>query len=83
VSIAILNAEWLHATDRTLLEAAFASARDSLQDEAALNDAELDALADVMIAALLSQFRTGEVDQIKLSNYAVAKTLRHICAGQR
>jgi hypothetical protein len=83
VSIAVLNAEWLHATDRTLLGAAFLSARNSLQDEAGLNDAELDALTDVMTEALLSLFRTGQIDQTKLSNYAVAKTLRHLWAAQR
>ena len=82
MSIATLNAEWLRATDRTLLGAAFVSARNSLQKEG-LNDAELDALTDVMTEALLSLFRTGQLDQTKLSNYAVAKTLRHLWAGQR
>jgi hypothetical protein len=83
MSIAFLNAEWLHATERTLLGAAYHKARNSLQDEAGLTDSDLDALTDVMTEALLSLFRIGQLDPTKLSNYAVAKTLRHLCAGQR
>ncbi len=48
VSLAILNAEWLHATDRTLLGAAFIGARTSLQSEAGLTDADIDAVSDIM-----------------------------------
>lgn len=83
MSIAILNAEWLHSTERSLLGAAFVSARNSLQIEAGLNDAELDALTDVLTDALIALFRTGQIDQTKLSNYAVAKTLRHLWADRR
>lgn len=83
MSFALLEVDTLHSADRTLLGAAYASARASLQDKAGLNDAELDALANVMSNALLSLFRAGQLDPTRLSTYAVAKALRHICAGRR
>jgi len=43
----------------------------------------VDALTDVMTSALLSQLRAGQMDQNKLSHYAVAQTLRHLWAGRR
>ncbi len=83
LSIFFLNADWLGANGLTLVRAAYDSARDALQSEAGLTDADLDTLTDVMADALLSLYRTGQVDEAKLSNYAVAKTLRHLSAGQR
>ena len=41
-------------------------------------DADLDTLTDVMGDALLSLYRSGQINETKLTNYAVAKTLRHI-----
>lgn len=77
------DCEWLGSSSLALLRTAYESARDALQSEAALTDADLDALTDVMADALLSLYRAGQVDETRLSNYAVAKTLRHLNAGQR
>ncbi len=77
------NADWLGASGLTLLRAAYESARDALQNEAGLTEADLDTVTDIMADALFSLYRAGQVDQAKLSNYAVAKTLRHLSAGQR
>jgi len=38
-------------------------------------DEDLDALSDVVAGALLSLLRAGQIDQNKLSHYAVAQTL--------
>lgn len=73
----------LHAGDRRLIGAAYDKTRAALQDEAGLSDDELDALTDVMTGALVSLLRAGQVDQTKLSHYAVAQTLRHLWAGRR
>lgn len=72
-----------HVGDRQLLGSAYAKARAALQDEACLSDDDLDALSDVMNEALLSLLRAGQIDQNKLSHYAVAQTLRHLWAGRR
>lgn len=77
------NTVWLHDGDRQLLGSAYAKARTSLRDEAGLSDGDLDALTDVMTGALLTLLRAGQMDQNKLSHYAVAQTLRHLWAGRR
>lgn len=82
MSFALLDADILHSADRTLLDAAYASARASLRDDAGLTDAELDALANVISGALVSLFQAGQQDPAKLSTFAVAKALRRISAGR-
>lgn len=77
------DCEWLGSSGLALLRTAYEKAREALQSEAALTDADLDTLTDVMAAALLSLYRAGQVDETRLSNYTVAKTLRHLSAGQR
>ena len=77
------DADWLGSSSLALLRTAYESARIALQREAGLTDADLDTLTDVMGDALLSLYRAGQVNETRLTNYAVAKTLRHISAGQR
>ena len=74
---------WISSTDLTLLGSAYQNTRIALQREAGLTDADLDTLTDVMGDALLSLYRAGQVNETRLTNYAVAKTLRHISASQR
>lgn len=69
--------------DRVVLAGAYRKTRASLKAEAGLSEAELDSLSNVMTGALASLMRAGQVDQHRLSHYAVAKTLRHIWAGRR
>ena len=83
MSLIFSNVEWIASSDLTLLGSAYESARIALQREAGLTDADLDTLTDVMGDALLSLYRAGHVNETRLTNYAVAKTLRHISAGQR
>jgi hypothetical protein len=83
VSLIFSNAEWISSTDLTLLGSAYQNTRIALQREAGLTDADLDTLTDVMGDALLSLYRAGQVNETRLTNYAVAKTLRHISASQR
>ena len=83
MSLIFSNAEWIASSDLTLLGSAYERVRIALQREAGLTDADLDTLTDVMSDALLSLYRAGQVNETKLTNYAVAKTLRHISAGQR
>lgn len=83
VSLNFPNAEWIALSDLTLLGSAYESACDALQSEAGLTVSDLESLTDVMTDALLSLYRAGQVDETRLSNYAVAKTLRHLSAGQR
>ena len=83
MSLIFSNAEWIASSDLTLLGSAYESTRIALQREAGLTDADLDTLTDVMGDALLSLYRAGQVNETRLTNYAVAKTLRHISAGQR
>lgn len=83
VSLIFSNAEWIASSDLALLGSAYESTRIALQREAGLTDADLDTLTDVMGDALLSLYRAGQVNETRLTNYAVAKTLRHISAGQR
>jgi hypothetical protein len=83
VSVIFSNAEWIPSSDHTLLGSAYQNTRIALQREAGLTDADLDTLTDVMGDALLSLYRAGQVNETRLTNYAVAKTLRHISAGQR
>ena len=83
MSLIFSNAEWIASSDLTLLGSAYESTRIALQREAGLTDADLDTLTDVIGDALLSLYRAGQVNETRLTNYAVAKTLRHISAGQR
>ena len=83
MSLIFSNAEWIASSDLALLGSAYESTRIALQREAGLTDADLDTLTDVMGDALLSLYRAGQVNETRLTNYAVAKTLRHISAGQR
>jgi hypothetical protein len=83
VSLIFSNAEWIASSDLTLLGSAYESTRIALQREAGLTDADLDTLTDVMGDALLSLYRAGQINETKLTNYAVAKTLRYISASQR
>jgi hypothetical protein len=77
------DTQWLGSGGRALLCTAYARAREALQSEAALTDVDLDTLTGVMTGALLSLYRAGQVDETRLSNYAVAITLRHLSVGQR
>ena len=83
MSLIFSNAEWIASSDLALLGSAYESTRIALQREVGLTDADLDTLTDVMGDALLSLYRAGQVNETRLTNYAVAKTLRHISAGQR
>ena len=83
MSLIFSNAEWIASSDLTLLGSAYLNTRIALQREAGLTDADLDTLTDVIGDALLSPYRAGQVNEARLTNYAVARTLRHICAGQR
>ena len=83
MSLIFSNAEWIASSDLTLLGSAYEGTRIALQREAGLTDADLDTLTDVIGDALLSLYRAGQVNEARLTNYAVARTLRHICAGQR
>ncbi len=83
MSIFFRNADWLGTGGVSLLRTAHKKARHALQKEAGLSEADLDSLTDIMAHSLLSLYQAGQADETKLSNYAVATTLRHLCAGQR
>ena len=63
----------IESSGLAIVRTAYESARDALQSEAALTDADIDILGEVMVDALLSLYRAGHVDETKLSNYASRK----------